>query len=96
MLENGRPSFLTPCASHISLKEKAKHGGESNQHFRPNTATKVHKSSNDIGHTVLERTKDDNKCAFSFEDQAFLKITEKDFHKDEANFWVAPLPFKSP
>ncbi|KAK3531017.1 hypothetical protein QTP70_007861 [Hemibagrus guttatus] len=30
------------------------------------------------------------------EDQAFLKIMERDFHKDETNFWVAPLPFKSP
>ncbi|XP_051753063.1 uncharacterized protein LOC127514335 [Ctenopharyngodon idella] len=32
----------------------------------------------------------------SFEDQAFLKIMERDFHKDETNFWVTPLPFKSP
>lgn len=33
VLENGRPSFLTLCASHISLREKGKHSGESNQHF---------------------------------------------------------------
>lgn len=51
MFENGRPSFLTPCASHISLKERAKHGGEANQH-NPGPVTKVHRTSNDIGHSV--------------------------------------------
>lgn len=50
VLENGRPSFLTPCVSHISLKEKAKHGGEFNQHIQLNTAKQGHKSSDDLKH----------------------------------------------
>lgn len=45
---------------------------------------------------MLTRTEHDNKPAPSVEDMLFLKIMDKKVYRDNANSWVAPLPFKEP
>lgn len=42
------------------------------------------------------RTENDNKSAFSFEDETFLEIMQEELHRDEKNSWIGPLPFRSP
>lgn len=49
-----------------------------------------------IGESGFCYTKNDDKPAPSMDDLAFLKIIEREFHQDESNSWVAPLPFRSP
>lgn len=49
-----------------------------------------------LGKTVFSQTEHDNKPAPSMEDILFLKIMDTDVYRDDANNWVAPLPFKEP
>ncbi|XP_062413903.1 uncharacterized protein LOC134105319 [Pungitius pungitius] len=95
-LENGRPSLFQPCPNRLLIKERYSDslskdliGG----YFRDDTD--CDKEENHLGCTVFQRTKDDNKTSLSIEDKAFLKIMEQGLQKDDANYWVAPLPFKS-
>ncbi|KAL2089355.1 hypothetical protein ACEWY4_014043 [Coilia grayii] len=83
VLENGRPSLLTPCSSHIQIKELS------------HTLTGKAKEKT-IGSLVFQKTKEDNKLALSIEDERFLQIMDKHMYKDGANSWVAPLPFRHP
>ncbi|XP_051816711.1 uncharacterized protein LOC127537707 [Acanthochromis polyacanthus] len=95
ILQNGRPSLLTPCHNSIDVKEKPSYGGEQRSgHFR--CTSKPFSAEDKLGLKVFERTENDNKCAMSFEDEMFLKIMEKEVHQDEMNSWIAPLPFRSP
>ncbi|KAL0150123.1 hypothetical protein M9458_054550 [Cirrhinus mrigala] len=99
ILDNGRPSLLTPCQSHIKVKEKLCHGGEHKSGVFPhafNHATEGVQAEDKLGLKVFDRTKNDNKPAMSFEDEIFLKIMQAEFHQDEQENWVAPLPFRSP
>ncbi len=99
ILDNGRPSLLTPCQSHIKVKEKLFHGGEHKSVVFPhafNHATHGVQAEYELGLKVFDRTKNDNKPAMSFEDEIFLKIMQAEFHQDEQKNWVAPLPFRSP
>ncbi len=99
ILDNGRPSLLTPCQSHIKVKEKLFHGGEHKSVIFPhafNHATHGVQAEHELGLKVFDRTKNDNKPAMSFEDETFLKIMQAEFHQDEQKNWVAPLPFRSP
>lgn len=95
VLQNGRPSLLTPCQNSINLKEKQRYGGEYwCGHF---TCTpKPVPAEEQLGLTVFKQTGSDNKCAMSFEDELFLEKMEKEVQQNEKNNWVAPLPFKSP
>lgn len=95
VLQNGRPSILTPCPNNITVKEKPCYGGEHKYDF-PNRPSRPMPAGDNLGHAVFERTAHDNKNAMSFEDETFLKIMEQEVHQDELNNWVAPLPFKSP
>ncbi|KAI3353805.1 hypothetical protein L3Q82_005027 [Scortum barcoo] len=52
-------------------------------------------TKDDVGKLIFKQTADDDKLALSGEDQIFLDIMNREFHKDEANNWVAPLPFRS-
>lgn len=61
--KNGRPSFLTPCPSHISLKEKVNYGGETN---KPNSITSIRLLMT-LVIQCLRGLKMAKKCALSFE-----------------------------
>lgn len=69
LLENGRPSYLTPCKSFIKLKDKVCHGGEQCDVFA---------CVGQVQHGEGFRTDCskcvDNKLALSIEDTVFLKI----------------------
>ena len=45
---------------------------------------------------MFQRTKDDEKVALSLEDEAFLEIMDRNVYINDANGWVAPLPFRNP
>nr|XP_027230052.1 uncharacterized protein LOC113821724 [Penaeus vannamei] len=80
---DGRPSVLKPCPSCICVQEDTGyHSG-----FTP-------WKENDIGSTVFHRTKNDDEPGKSTEDKMFLKLMEKEFVKEPAGNWSAPLPFK--
>lgn len=99
ILENGRPSLLTPCQSHVKVKEKLFHGGEHRSVGFPHSFSHVihHVQAEDkLGLNVFDRTKNDNKHAMSFEDENFLEIMQTEFHQDKERNWIAPLPFRSP
>lgn len=97
VLDNGRPSFLTPCDNRFSVKENfslMSHTKATPQQAQsPNPRTKP--AVENLGETVFCRTVTDNQLAPSVEDTIFLKKMEGVF-KDESNSWVAPLPFRSP
>lgn len=95
VLQNGRPSLLTPCHNSISVKEKPCYGGE-HRYGHTTHSLKPLPAEDQLGQTVSQQTDSDNKCAMSFEDELFLKTMEKEVQQDEKNNWVAPLPFKSP
>ncbi len=98
VLENGKPSTFTPCENHIHLKEKLSVRDDKRQRF-PH-AFKGHvtgRTDDDLfGQLVYEQTENDNKLALSIEDEVFLDTMEKEIFQDEANSWVAPLPFRHP
>ncbi|KAL1267084.1 hypothetical protein QQF64_002759 [Cirrhinus molitorella] len=87
ILENGRPSYFSPCNNHIVLKEMF---NEKTQFRKPSSLSSCRLQS------VFQQTKDDNKFAPSVEDVLFLDMMEKEFSKDSSNSWVAPLPFREP
>lgn len=66
-----------------------------NHHDEPQRSLPIHDEC-PIGESVFCNTKNDDKPAPSMDDLAFLKIMEREFHQDESNSWVAPLPFRSP
>lgn len=49
-----------------------------------------------IGESVFCYSNKNDKPTPSMDDLDFLKIMEREFHQDESNSWVAPLPFRSP
>ena len=99
VLQNGRPSFLTPCQKRICVKEKASYGGE----HRHGLSTQQSSYSaisvpaeEKLGCSVFRRTENDDKPALSFEDETFLEIMQEELQRDEKNSWIGPLPFRSP
>ncbi|XP_039870639.1 uncharacterized protein LOC120723317 [Simochromis diagramma] len=84
ILQNGRASYLCPCPNTFQIKHP------NPKKDRGNTNT------NQLGETVFDRTKDDDKPALSVEDKDFIDIMEKEVYQNECNSWVAPLPFRSP
>lgn len=81
VLENGRPSLLTPCPKYLKVKEKF------------NTTVFDDYS---LCSSIFERTKDDDKVGLSIEDKLFLELMDEQMYMDNTNSWVAPLPFRSP
>lgn len=57
--------------------------------------TSLHVSTDNLGCSVFDRSKDDNKLALSIEDKAFLALMDS-VYQNEENSWVAPLPFRVP
>lgn len=97
VLPNGRTSFLRPCPNSIQVKED--YSGKPHRHnclyFTHGEADQA-VSTDRLGHTVFEISKDDNKPALSMDDRAFLTIMNDEVYQDDDHSWVAPLPFRSP
>lgn len=85
VLDSCRHSIFRPCTSFISIKET-----------QPSFNRPSKSPEKLLGQTVFNRTEHDNRLAPSKEDGQFLEIMAKNVHKDDANNWVAPLPFKEP
>lgn len=83
VLSSGRPSIFSPCQSFMCVKEM-----QSNFN-RSSSATERM-----MGHTVFKQSENDNKPALSVEDTIFLKLMDTNVYRDDANQWVAPLPFR--
>lgn len=89
ILGDGRPSLFRPCMSHIHLKQTV------NSSRVKGLSQSCHNAIVDngsLGLTVFTRTVDDDKRAFSIEDEQFLQIMDKEVFQDESNSWVAPFP----
>ncbi|XP_059837241.1 uncharacterized protein LOC132400293 [Hypanus sabinus] len=84
VLESGRHSIFQPCTSSMYIKE-AQQG-----------VNKREASDESLGQSVFAQTKYDNKLAPSAQDVFFLKMMDTKVFRDEANNWVAPLPFREP
>ncbi|XP_061775443.1 uncharacterized protein LOC133564935 [Nerophis ophidion] len=91
--EQRRPTVFKPCPNVFQVKEK--HGQTQRPEYSKVTFPKKCKQD-DMGSTVFQQTKDDNKVGPSIDDIAFLQIMERGLKKDKTNSWVAPLPFKTP
>lgn len=85
VLNNGRPTFHSPCENKIYIKDK----------YTESCHT-LDKTQVELGRHIFQQTADDDKLALLAEDALFLDIMHKDFAKDDANNWVAPLPFRTP
>lgn len=55
-----------------------------------------HADYDSLGAKIFERTGDDNKFSLSIEDKQFIRLMEKEMFINDANSWVAPLPFCVP
>ncbi|XP_056107180.1 uncharacterized protein LOC130085444 [Rhinichthys klamathensis goyatoka] len=95
VLPTGRTSFLRPCHSVIHIQEKFDKRRSSHSIQTLKEIDILADDIDDLGSTVFKRTKEDEKIALSIEDQAFLEIMDKNVHMNDANSWVAPLPFHS-
>ncbi|TKS65719.1 hypothetical protein D9C73_028275 [Collichthys lucidus] len=99
VLPNGRASFLRPCPHNIQVKED--NSGKPHRHQCLSSTQQMDDldqaaSTDELGHTIFESSRDDNKPALSMDDKAFLTIMEKEVYQDDDHSWVAPLPFRSP
>lgn len=86
--------MLSPCPNKIQVKETLK---SKNTH-QPDTVdcTFQGEETEKLGATVFDSHPDDEKVALSVDDQTFLDIMDKQVYMDQANSWVAPLPFCKP
>lgn len=93
-LPNGRTSMLSPCPNKIQVKESLM---TKNTH-QPSTVscTFQGEETEKLGATVFDSHPDDEKVALSVDEQRFLDIMDKEVYMDNANSWVAPLPFCKP
>ncbi|XP_073763460.1 uncharacterized protein [Danio rerio] len=87
ILDNGRPSFLSPCKNRFYTKLKFTTDSPLVQ------STQV---KDELGKCIFKQTTEDEKIALSADDEAFVNIMRNEFAKNESNDWVAPLPFRSP
>lgn len=98
ILHNGRTSFLRPCPNSIHVKED--YSGMTQRHGPTfptcEKDTNVIMSADNLGCSVFDRSKDDDKPALSIDDKAFLAIMDTEVYQNKGNSWVAPLPFRFP
>ncbi|XP_064461872.1 uncharacterized protein LOC135372079 [Ornithodoros turicata] len=96
LIEDNRASVFAPCPGHVFIREKIVQdpcvGNAVNE--RTGLCDTVPRTA-DIGSSVFDTTKDDNKIALSIEDRHFLEMMEEGFTIDDENSWVAPLPFRA-
>ncbi|KAJ8369536.1 hypothetical protein SKAU_G00095640 [Synaphobranchus kaupii] len=103
VLENGRHSHFSPCPNHLVLKENftmrtsERPLSSQNQQLPHLTYSSVQNAvDRSLGSKIFERTEDDNKVTPSIEDKQFIQLMDKEVFMDNANSWVAPLPFRTP
>lgn len=97
VLENGRYSHFSPCPNHLILKEKFT-TDPSNKTFSSHSTNSVSQNAGylSLGSRIFEKTRDDNKVAPSIEDRHFIQLMNREMCINDANSWVAPLPFRTP
>ncbi|XP_053577874.1 uncharacterized protein LOC128667035 [Bombina bombina] len=96
VLPSGRTSLFSPCTSYIQVKETF--NACKQQSYTPSLCylgTATHNVGS-LDDNVFVTTPNDDKPAMSIQDGMFLDVVEKEMFIDEANYWVAPLPFRSP
>ncbi|XP_056430806.1 uncharacterized protein LOC130369492 [Hyla sarda] len=94
VLTNGRTSLLSPCQNSFVVKETLKPYCGSPSSYDRNISSGL--KTDNLGNSVFQKTKDDDKQAMSIDDQTFLHIMDKETFQDKNNNWVAPLPFRKP
>lgn len=97
VLHNGLTSFFTPCPNSIHVKEDC--SGITQHHnltFPTHEDRTLTMSTDNLGCSVFTASQDDNKPALSIDDKAFLDIMDAEVYQNQANSWMAPLPFRSP
>ncbi|XP_074469284.1 uncharacterized protein LOC141754250 [Sebastes fasciatus] len=98
ILDNGRPTCLTPCENQIRVKEIYSIEGNSKNPLlhKPTQSASLVSNKDNLGKMVFCTTENDNLLAHSIEDLTFLQIMEREIFQDDTNRWVAPLPFRHP
>lgn len=97
LLDNGRPSHLLPCGNVVNVKEDFSGGIKAQGLLASEDAMDSYaQPGHHLGDTVFQRTEKDHHLAPSVEDQVFMQLMERGFHKEETRHWVAPLPFRRP
>ena len=93
VLASGRHSILSPCTSSLVVKEKI--DSREPPHSFPSVSAFSHSDEvESLSRNVFQRTQHDNKLGMSIEDELFLDLMDREVYMDEANCWVAPLPFR--
>lgn len=90
VLVSGRHSILSPYTSSLVVKEKI----EPPCSFPSVSAFSSINDVDSLSGNVFQRTQHDDKLAMSIEDELFLDLMNREVYMDEANCWVAPLPFR--
>ncbi|XP_056093862.1 uncharacterized protein LOC130072671 [Rhinichthys klamathensis goyatoka] len=91
VLISGRHSILNPCISNLMVREKIDSAVPA--HTFP-CVSQAANEADSLGRDVFQRTQRDDQLGLSIEDELFLDLMDKEVYIDEANCWVAPLPFK--
>lgn len=93
VLISGRHSILSPCTRSLMVKEKIDR--LTPPHIAPCVSHAAsNKEADSLGRNVFQRTQQDDQLGLSIEDELFLDLMDKEVYMDEANCWVAPLPFR--
>lgn len=93
LVRNGRPSIFKPCPN--EFKVKATFGSHINDPAEPPANSRINHNK-EIGSTVFDRTKNDDKVGLSTDDREFLQVMDKEMFQNPDGNWVAPLPFRNP
>lgn len=96
MLHSGRSSFLPPCPNTMFVKDNYACMSQCNSLTVREESAKPSRLRDNLGHSIFERSKEDDKPALSIDDKTFLAIMDAEVKQDEGKSWVAPLPFRFP
>lgn len=97
ILENGCPTYLSPCNSQVRLKEKLSYRAQQQILDEPNLQdNSLRLTAENLGQSIFCRTTSDHRFAPSINDTRFLQIMDNKVCQDSSNSWVAPLPFQTP
>ncbi len=85
----GRTSYLQPCSNQFMCTEIPLECCQK-ELMVPN------QSLDAIGQDVFRKTSSDNTRGLSVEDRKFLSTMDVEMVQNSSNYWVAPLPFRTP
>ncbi len=87
ILHSSHTSFLKPCPNGIHVKED--YSGMTQHHSPTFPAcaedTSFTMSTDKLGCSVFDRSKDDNKPALSIDDKAFLAMMDAEVYQNKGN-----------